>query len=347
MGNTNDKSYDGGQKEDCEKCFDELESKNINSKKDFRKWSLKNHPDKGGDVEIFQIISSCNDDFYGSNVKCNKDEIKTNKQAKPTQKYKEEQERKYHDERRKEKERKQAEEKLRQEEIKKRNDEEKRRKQEEEYIRRNKTKKEEENEDMKWFENEETYRKRKEKERFKKEEEERWSNAYDAYNAYNTYGNMYRDTYKKEKRENLDENFGHGIYENQRWEGKPDWEWEWLTEAELKAEEEKISNARKQYIKNIITKKSYEYADKLINKNISVRPIPDYVYIKAREISKNIMLNIAKKVIGNNINYLRFMSGYFKYRDTVVNYELILNSIEREINKHLDKIYQAFKTEFK
>ena len=74
MGNDNIKSYDGGDEEDCDKCLNELENQNIQNKKDFHRWSLKNHPDKGGSLEKYQEISNCNDIFYGNNPKCNKEE---------------------------------------------------------------------------------------------------------------------------------------------------------------------------------------------------------------------------------------------------------------------------------
>jgi hypothetical protein len=46
--------------EKCVELFDDLD---IYSHKDFKKWALKNHPDKGGSVDKFQIVSSCEDFF--------------------------------------------------------------------------------------------------------------------------------------------------------------------------------------------------------------------------------------------------------------------------------------------
>ena len=54
----------------CKNCFIILKKQNINSDSAFRKWSLKGHPDKGGDEAIFKEVSSCNDDFFKVR-KCN------------------------------------------------------------------------------------------------------------------------------------------------------------------------------------------------------------------------------------------------------------------------------------
>lgn len=40
-------------------CSASMCPKNIYTKKDFRKWALRNHPDKGGDTSVFQSVSSC------------------------------------------------------------------------------------------------------------------------------------------------------------------------------------------------------------------------------------------------------------------------------------------------
>lgn len=42
-----------------QKCKELLKRENITSIKDYRAWALKNHPDKGGDPEVFKIISEC------------------------------------------------------------------------------------------------------------------------------------------------------------------------------------------------------------------------------------------------------------------------------------------------
>ena len=54
----------------CRKCKKILNNHNIKSSKDFRKWSLKNHPDKGGDEEIFKIVSTCYSEYFGNNNSC-------------------------------------------------------------------------------------------------------------------------------------------------------------------------------------------------------------------------------------------------------------------------------------
>jgi len=54
----------------CNDCKKVLKRYNINDLKSFRRWALRGHPDKGGDVEIFKEVSNCNDDFFGINKKC-------------------------------------------------------------------------------------------------------------------------------------------------------------------------------------------------------------------------------------------------------------------------------------
>jgi len=57
----------------CRECKKILKNNDITSLKDFRKWALKNHPDKGGDSEIFAIVSGCNDEYFGTNKRCDMD----------------------------------------------------------------------------------------------------------------------------------------------------------------------------------------------------------------------------------------------------------------------------------
>ena len=47
---------------DNAKCVQEMCKHKIYTKTDFRKWALKNHPDKGGDSELFKYISNCVDE---------------------------------------------------------------------------------------------------------------------------------------------------------------------------------------------------------------------------------------------------------------------------------------------
>ena len=58
MKKNNSKNIDGT---DCEDCSDLLISKDIKSKAQFLKWARTNHPDKGGDQQIFGTVSNCND----------------------------------------------------------------------------------------------------------------------------------------------------------------------------------------------------------------------------------------------------------------------------------------------
>jgi hypothetical protein len=44
-----------------QQCKERLLEKGIKNKKDFLRWAISNHPDKGGDTETFAIMSSCND----------------------------------------------------------------------------------------------------------------------------------------------------------------------------------------------------------------------------------------------------------------------------------------------
>ena len=42
-------------------CSDTLKEAGIATRKDFRTWAVKNHPDKGGDTTKFQEVSNCAD----------------------------------------------------------------------------------------------------------------------------------------------------------------------------------------------------------------------------------------------------------------------------------------------
>ena len=61
----------------CKECKEILVEKNISSKKDFLKWALKNHPKEGGNEHIFDIVSSCNDEYFGLDPKCIKDDYES------------------------------------------------------------------------------------------------------------------------------------------------------------------------------------------------------------------------------------------------------------------------------
>lgn len=47
-------------------CRKALDSAGIKSRSDFRKWSLQNHPDRGGDTTKFQEMSACVDTAFPS-----------------------------------------------------------------------------------------------------------------------------------------------------------------------------------------------------------------------------------------------------------------------------------------
>ena len=134
---------------------------------------------------------------------------------------------------------------------------------------------------------------------------------------------------------------------NNLWEGRTHFEWESMSPYQMRIEEAKIANERKEHIKNIIITKGVKYANKLINENIKIRPIPNKVYNRARKLMVGFMLNIATRTIDNNINFLRFMNGLYKYRGSVVNYETILIHINQEIQPQLGEIYKQFQQEFK
>lgn len=40
-------------------CKKVLEENNVKSNRDFKRWSLRNHPDQGGDEEVFKNVSGC------------------------------------------------------------------------------------------------------------------------------------------------------------------------------------------------------------------------------------------------------------------------------------------------
>ena len=56
----------------CKECKGILLNNNINDFKQFLKWSLLNHPDKGGKLSVFQEVSNCVDIFFRNNEECNK-----------------------------------------------------------------------------------------------------------------------------------------------------------------------------------------------------------------------------------------------------------------------------------
>jgi hypothetical protein len=47
-----------------EECRRRLEEAGIRTRSDFRKWSVQNHPDKGGDMLRFQEINACMDTVF-------------------------------------------------------------------------------------------------------------------------------------------------------------------------------------------------------------------------------------------------------------------------------------------
>ena len=49
-----------GKGSECDRI---LCKQGIKTNKDFRKWSIKNHPDKGGDQALFQEVSNCRDEI--------------------------------------------------------------------------------------------------------------------------------------------------------------------------------------------------------------------------------------------------------------------------------------------
>ena len=57
----------------CKECKRILLKNNIKVLKDFLRWSLNNHPDKGGEISIFQEVSNCVDKFFkDDNKECDK-----------------------------------------------------------------------------------------------------------------------------------------------------------------------------------------------------------------------------------------------------------------------------------
>lgn len=47
--------------EKCIECIKLLERENIKNQKDYREWQRKNHPDKGGSLELSQTVNDCFD----------------------------------------------------------------------------------------------------------------------------------------------------------------------------------------------------------------------------------------------------------------------------------------------
>lgn len=50
-------------------CDKVLADAGITSRRDFLRWAVRNHPDKGGNTEVFQRVSNCVDTQYGSGRK--------------------------------------------------------------------------------------------------------------------------------------------------------------------------------------------------------------------------------------------------------------------------------------
>ena len=83
-----EEEFDPDIYKNCKSCPDKLTKEGITDSKGFKRWSLKNHPDKFKDlsddeqknkIQLFQDISNCNDVLYKSEGKCDKlDEIYQN-----------------------------------------------------------------------------------------------------------------------------------------------------------------------------------------------------------------------------------------------------------------------------
>ena len=69
----------------CNDCKKVLKTHNITNKKEFITWARTNHPDKGGNGNIFGLVSGCNDEYFGTNKSCdiNKDYSYMNSSNKP------------------------------------------------------------------------------------------------------------------------------------------------------------------------------------------------------------------------------------------------------------------------
>ena len=61
---------------ECDNCVKLFSDENIDDTKSFRKWAVKNHPDKGGDSTKFASISNCNDLFFKDKT-CDETKIRT------------------------------------------------------------------------------------------------------------------------------------------------------------------------------------------------------------------------------------------------------------------------------
>jgi hypothetical protein len=49
-------------------CARMLQNANIHDLRDFRAWSLRNHPDKGGNTSVFQKVSNCVNEVFKMNA---------------------------------------------------------------------------------------------------------------------------------------------------------------------------------------------------------------------------------------------------------------------------------------
>jgi hypothetical protein len=55
--------------DDSWKCYYLLKENGITADpKSFKMWYIKNHPDKGGDMELIKTMNDCRDMFFGPNA---------------------------------------------------------------------------------------------------------------------------------------------------------------------------------------------------------------------------------------------------------------------------------------
>ena len=330
MGNSESNNIDGS---DCSECAEILNNNNIKTLKDFRKWSLSNHPDKGGDADKFAKVSDCTDEYF-KQKNC-EESLLTTYPIKKHQFYKEDT--KYTEPPRytgpprytskpppqptpspprytpsppKYTERQQ-------------------------YPARNT-----------YFEefDKKAERERREFEREREKQEREDEAFFRAQREYEQRG-FGRERYEREERERQErqnrermekERMEKERSQRQRAEKE-------ILEKENKLKQMKIkSNVRKDYVRDDIVKVMTKYADNIYYKYLNTETVKEYIDINRKAVV-DACLKMAARVIDKNETFKNFMNG----EDIPgINETVILKAIERYIKENINIIIQIAKNKF-
>ena len=333
MGNSESNNIDGA---DCSECAEILNNKNIKTLKDFRKWSLTNHPDKGGNQDVFGKVSGCADEYFkqknceeslltypvNKKYQFKKEESMytepprytgppryTSKKPSPPPPSYQQYSTEYAPR----------------------------------YPSRQPSPPRYSNFDSDWeeFINKKTERTSKDfekRDRFERDEDERFDRARREYEKYG-FGRE-RDERERE------------IYERQKVERerlermekeKKDRERLEIERKNMILKEMKIkSNIRKDYVRDDIVKVMTAYADNIYIKYLNTNMVKEYVDIN-RKIVVDTSLKMATYVIDKNETFKNFMNG----EDIPgINERVILKAIERYIKENTNKLIEIARDKF-